>query len=393
MKKTLKQFICLPLLASVLLCGAAAPTSWQLNTTSTRYEPAILASTPQAPFVTLNVRNQPIDKVLAEIQKQTGQDIKWEGSKVPQVNLITRNAPLWAVIAQLCRQTKTGFSFYSQPGNPIKIAAPTANSTFSTKPVLAWQAQGPLLLSWNGRVRDTEFDFDQNPPKPIDINYLSLSLNVDRQSSVSLEVPTAKNISFTLANGKIVKVAPKELQDGAGGRVWRIPASKDLAGQQNVSLEMPLKVLMPTRTFSADLPWRADQAVRKFGQNFVISRINTTDSGIQATLRSKPQLPKGITESQIKALTAKSLKGELSKAERRLLDDLAQSDQAMVLDSESIELEDTAGQKIKGRVRESMGGPGYGYEFQLEFASKTPIKGRKLHLKWAGANQLVPLTF
>ena len=370
------------------------PLSWTLNSVSYPYDPLLLASTPQTPFVTLKAQSMVLPEILAEIKKQSGQEVKWGGpeSKLPKLSLTTRQAPFLAAIAQLCKQTKTGFVAYSQPGHPIEVNYPDAKSAVSVKPVLAWQAQGPLLLIWNGKVTDTSFDFKQKPPRSYKSTFLSLALTMDQQSSASLEVPAATMLHFTLSNGKPVSVTPEELQDGAGGRVWRI-TDKALAGKANVSLELPLKVSMPTRVFSGFLSWKPKTLQAVENQTLVLSEISKTETGLQITLKARPGLPKGMTEAQVQQLLAKELAHTTTAAEHKLLETVVKPAQAMDLDAKNLYLEDNKGARLLGSIRESIGGPGLGYEFKLVFDTKESFKPRRMYLSWKGANQTVDVKF
>ena len=310
-----------------------------------------LATVAQTPRVTLNVKDRPVDEVIAEIAKQSGRRVAWDDFRKDKKNVTVslKGAFFWDALLTVCKQGGWGFQIFSQPGKPFEVGGA------GQPPVRAYQVAGPVALIWFGLAEETTFNFDVSPPQPVKVTWYMLDLKMDPGCGLSVRDPVMNpDIKFVIDGGKPITIKPdKESQDGMGGRAWRFKQGGELKGKK-ADLEVTIPISAPGRTREAKLPWRKG-ATAKVGD----VNVTLTEAG-QNNVRFNLAYDKAVIE-------------KIASEEQAL---------ALVLDIAGVAAVGKDKKRIEGDKGSGGGSPFGGYDYSSRFELRGGFTPAEFVVTW-----------
>ncbi len=272
-------------------------------------EAAELASIPQSGRVTIDARDRTVSEVAEDISRQAGFRVRWDGAADATVTLAAERAPFVAVVAELARTMKCAFEeFQSADGPFVQIPG-----TFVKSPVLAWHAQGPLVVTWHGLATWEKASFDGGKPKAV--TRYALRLWMDPRGHVRTLTP-ARDQAVTFAIDGAAHVLKSDHDPNvfsSSAPTWEFEPRAELAGDATIEVAVPFHA--PSRTAKAELAWEK-------GKSVTTGEVTLTVESV-ASGRKKVRDPKDVFK-QIEVVEATAVV-KLRHVDAALYDEIAKS--------------------------------------------------------------------
>ena len=218
-------------------------------------EAADLASLPQSGRVTIDARDRKVSDVADDLSRQAGFRVRWDGGPEATVTLSAERAPFVAVVAELARTLKCAFEeFQSADGPFVQFPA-----TFVKSPVLAWHAQGPLVVTWHGLATWEKASFDGG--KARSVTRYALRLWADPRGHARMSGPARDQaVTFTIGGAAhVVKSDHDPNVFSSSAPTWEFEPRAELAGEATIEVAVPFHA--PSRTAKAELAWEKGKSL------------------------------------------------------------------------------------------------------------------------------------
>lgn len=213
---------------------------------------AELADIPQSGRITIDARNRKLGEVADDISRQAGFRVAWDGAKDATVTLSAERAPFVAVIAELARTMNCAFEEFQSGDGPF-VQLP---GTFVKAPVLAWHADGPLVVTWHGLAERSKSQFD-DPKKALPESRYALRLWKDPRCHANVNVekaPRDRLVTFRVGStAHELKSDHDPAVFSSSAPTWEFDARATLAGTATIEIALPFHA--PSKTTSATAAW------------------------------------------------------------------------------------------------------------------------------------------
>lgn len=203
-------------------------------------------SLPQSGKITISAKGRPAKEVIAEIGKQAGFGLDWEGDAKATLDLGMEQTGFMETLGSICKERAWGMQEYqTADGNVFKIP--------ESFPVRQYQAKGPFLLLWH------DFATVTNVFKDVSSKY-RLKLVTDPNSHVRTSFEKSlreEPVTFVLEGGKKLTLQSDHSRTTftSGDATWMFDAGKGLTGT-NVAIEVDVPACVPSRINQCVLPWK-----------------------------------------------------------------------------------------------------------------------------------------
>jgi len=348
-----------------------------------------LADIPQGGRITIDARDRKVTDVADDISRQAGFRLQWDGEKGATVTLSAEGAPFVAVVAELARTMKCAFEEFQSDDGPF-VQLP---GTFVKDPVLAWHAEGPLVVTWHGLAARAKTQFD-DPKKPAPESRYALRLWKDPRCHANLHVekaPRERLVTFRVGD------AAHELKSdhdpavfSSSAPTWEFNPRTALKGTATIEIALPFHA--PSRTTGATTAWEK-------GTKLTSGDVTITVESVKSE-RKKVRDPKDVFK-QIEVMESTAVVklrhvdgalydtivkgGRLTDEEGRRLAQLQEGGGALGLHEAKIEAGSTV---VVAHVSAAAGvsSPLDGYRFEIRCRSQDlSFKPGRIALVWAGS--------
>ncbi len=344
-------------LLTILLCLQDA---YEINMRPYKMMPE-LASVPQSGRITLEMRNSPAVDVCAELSKQAGIKIDWNGAKDATTSIQAKDAPLMHVLAEMCRNHECMMEeFQSGDGNYIQIPG-----TFEKTPMVKYQVQGPFLLIWQGLANLEEYNF-KDPKNPIKKTRFALKIVLDPRCHARLTEKGARDFPVTFRiGGKELSVKSDHDPNvfSSSGPTWQFEPRAELAG--NASLEVKLPYYLPTGTAQGEIALKKDEKA-------VSNSVEVSFESLKSEQKKDFMTDKEYTEhvATVKIIHVDAAKVEMEKAH---------------LQGHAAWLVGADGTKVPAVLKSASGmsGPPMGYRYDIKVKSEPGFTPERVVISWA----------
>lgn len=378
----------------ILLFALLLQPQYVLNG-KTYAERAEMASAPQCGRITIEAVDRPAAEIAAEVSRQAGFLLKWDGPVDAKAGLSAKNAPFVAVVAELARSMKAAFEEFQSSDGPF-VQIPGA---FVKAPVVAWHADGPLVVTWHGLADRAKSPFAEKdagrPPK-----HFQMRLWQDpRCHAIKLPeaAPRDQTVTFSLDGKKhVLKSDHDPAVFSSSGPTWQFDPRPELAGE-SADVEVSVPVHLPSRTTRGELDW-------KKGASSTFSDVTLTVESVKTGRKKVPDPKDSFKETEVVEAVAVvflrhvdgALYDEIVKSGRNPTEAEGERLRKLQEGGGAMALHEALAGSIPARVKRASGisSPVHGYRFEVSIrSSDLSFSPGKVVLVWADAYRRLEASF
>ena len=325
-----------------------------------RTEELRLTAIPQSGRVTVNAKEKKLGKLLEEISRQSGITVECGFSgEDALVSLSVEDAPFLVALGELCVRHRFGLELVdSSKGRVFQIETNSAST-----PVLAYEAHGPLMITWHGLSAVSDYNFD-NPQKLLKITKWRLGHLVDPRAGIevggSIGPLRETAVTFTVdGNVTVLRSDHKPNVFASGVPTWEFAPEKLTGKRAAARVRVPF--LAPQSVARGTVAWKQGS--------------RSQSGAVLLTVEEAATAPKEIF---VKGESFKVVKGSEWKAVVKLIHSQSKDESvppdAKVFRARDAWIVDKSGKKHKAVLDTASGisSPWDGFPYEIECETTDP---------------------